>query len=205
MQYRDIIRDRPTICIPDDHDVGHGNVWGESKRSTIPGDADGGYKFPVKWNQVQRQQTSCLPDPADPKPVNRGIGVYFTSLNVGGVDFAILEDRKFKTGPAGKIPKNGPRPDNPIKYDPNKIDLPGLQLLGPCHKSFSPTGLQIGHAKQKGVLFATAFGCTWRADRRLLADLDCKWLAADAAVIAQVDSPSLGRALAWRPTSCGRP
>ena len=27
MQYRDIIRDRPTICIPDDHDVGHGNVW----------------------------------------------------------------------------------------------------------------------------------------------------------------------------------
>ena len=59
MQYRDIIRDRPTICIPDDHDVGHGNVWGESgKRSAIPGDADGGYKFPVKYvNQVQRQQT----------------------------------------------------------------------------------------------------------------------------------------------------
>jgi hypothetical protein len=30
LQFRDIIRDRPTVCIPDDHDVGHGNLWGES-------------------------------------------------------------------------------------------------------------------------------------------------------------------------------
>ena len=28
LQFRDIIRDRPAVCIPDDHDVGHGNVWG---------------------------------------------------------------------------------------------------------------------------------------------------------------------------------
>ncbi len=48
------------------------------------------------------------------------IGVYFTRLTVGGVDFAIQEDRKFKSGPAGKIPKMGPRPDhiNDPKYDP---------------------------------------------------------------------------------------
>jgi hypothetical protein len=182
MQYRDIIRDRPTICIPDDHDVGHGNVWGESgKKSTIPGDADGGYKFPVKYvNQVQRQQTSCLPDPVDPKPVNRGIGVYFTSLNVGGVDFAILEDRKFKTGPSGKIPKMGPRPDhiNDPKYDPNKIDLPGLQLLGPRQEKFLTNwSTDWTNAEMKGVLSQTAFcGAVHMhggSDRRLLADLDC--------------------------------
>ena len=182
MQYRDIIRDRPTICIPDDHDVGHGNVWGESgKKSTIPGDADGGYKFPVKYvNQVQRQQTSCLPDPVDPKPVNRGIGVYFTSLNVGGVDFAILEDRKFKTGPSGKIPKMGPRPDhiNDPKYDPNKIDLPGLQLLGPRQEKFLTNwSADWTNAEMKGVLSQTAFcGAVHMhggSDRRLLADLDC--------------------------------
>ena len=61
------------------------------------------------------------------------IGVYFTRLSVGGVDFAIQEDRKFKSGPAGKIPKMGPRPDhiNDPKYDPKEIDLPGLELLGP--------------------------------------------------------------------------
>ena len=61
---------------------------------------------------VQRQQSWHLPDPVDPAPVERGITVYFTRLRVGGVDFAILEDRKFKTGPAGKIPQMGPRPDH---------------------------------------------------------------------------------------------
>jgi hypothetical protein len=182
LQYRDIIRDRPTICIPDDHDVGHGNVWGESgKRSTIRGDADGGYRLPVEYvNQVQRQQTSSLPDPVDPKSVDRGIGVYFTKLIVGGVDFAILEDRKFKSGPAGKIPKMGPRPDhiNDPKYDPSKIDLPELELLGPRQEKFLKdwssdwTGTDM-----KCVLSQTAFcGAVHMhgsPKNRLLADLDC--------------------------------
>ena len=182
LQYRDVIRDRPTVCIPDDHDVGHGNVWGESgKRSTIRGDADGGYRYPVKYvNQVQRQQTTSLPDPIDSRPVDRGIGVYFTRLNVGGVDFAILEDRKFKSGPAGKIPKMGPRPDhiNDPKYDPNKIDLPGLQLLGPRQEKFlADWGADWTGAEMKGVLSQTAFcGAVHMhggRNSRLLADLDC--------------------------------
>jgi hypothetical protein len=182
LQYRDIIRDRPTICIPDDHDVGHGNVWGESgKRSQIRGDADGGYKYPVKYvNQVQRQQTSSLPDPVDPDPVDRDIGVYFTRLTVGGVDFAILEDRKFKSGPAGKIPKMGPRPDhiNDPKYDPNKIDLPGLELLGPRQEKFlEDWSADWTDAEMKGVLSQTAFcGAVHMhggPNSRLLADLDC--------------------------------
>ena len=58
-------------------------------------------------NQVQRQQTWNLPDPVDPEPIGRNIGVYFTRLHIGGIDFAILEDRKFKTGPAGKNTKDG--------------------------------------------------------------------------------------------------
>jgi len=182
LQYRDVIRDRPTICIPDDHDVGHGNVWGESgKRSTIRGDADGGYRYPVMYvNQVQRQQTTSLPDPVDPEPVNRGIAVYFTRLNVGGVDFAILEDRKFKSGPAGKIPKMGPRPDhiNDSKYDPNKIDLPGLELLGLRQEKFlEKWGEDWTGAQMKGVLSQTAFcGAVHMhggPKNRLLADLDC--------------------------------
>jgi hypothetical protein len=182
MQYRDIIRDRPAICIPDDHDVGHGNVWGESgKQAKLNGGADGGYKYPVKYvNQVQRQQTSNLPDPADPKPVQRNIGVYYTRLNVGGVDFAILEDRKFKTGPAGKIPKMGPRPDhiNDPKYDPKKIDLPGLELLGPRQEKFlNDWTADWTGAEMKCVLSQTAFcGAVHMhggPNSRLLADLDC--------------------------------
>ncbi|MFN6049514.1 MAG: metallophosphoesterase family protein, partial [Planctomycetia bacterium] len=182
LQFRDIIRDRPTICIPDDHDVGHGNVWGENgKKSTIPGDADGGYRYPVDYvNQVQRQQSWHLPDPVDPAPVDRGIGVYFTRMTLGGVDFAILEDRKFKTGPAGKIPKMGPRPDhiNDPKYDPKTIDLPGLQLLGDRQEKFLQNWTEDWTgACMKAVLSQTAFcGAVHMhggRNERLLADLDC--------------------------------
>jgi len=182
LQFREVIRDRPTITIPDDHDVGHPNLWGENgKRSTLSGNADGGYFYPVDYvNLVQRAQTWHLPDPTDPAPVERGITVYFTSLRVGGIDFAILEDRKFKSGPAGKIPQMGPRPDhiNDPKYDPKSIDLPGLELLGERQhkflKSWSEdwTGVTV-----KAVLSQTAFcGAVHmhgkRSDR-LLADLDC--------------------------------
>ncbi|MFM9000763.1 MAG: metallophosphoesterase family protein [Opitutia bacterium] len=182
LQFRDVMRDRPTVCIPDDHDVGHPNLWGEDgKESSAPGNADGGYMYPVAYvNMVQRQQTWHLPDAFDPTPVLRGIGVYYTRLKVGGMDFAILEDRKFKTGPLGKIPQQGPRPDHITdeKYDPKSIDLPGLQLLGARQMKF----LEAWSADWKGVshkavLSATAFcGAVHMhggRNDRLLADLDC--------------------------------
>jgi hypothetical protein len=182
LQFRDILRDRPTITIPDDHDVGHPNLWGENgKRSTLRGNADGGYFYAVEYvNLVQRQQTWHLPDPVDPVPVERGITVYFTRLRLGGIDFAILEDRKFKSGPAGKIPQMGPRPDhiNDPSYDPASIDLPGLQLLGDRQLKFLRTwGDDWTGATMKAVLSQTAFcgACHMHGNRnvRLLADLDC--------------------------------
>ncbi len=182
LQFREVMRDRPTICIPDDHDVGHPNLWGENgKRSLRYDNADGGYFYPVAYvNQVQRQQSWHLPDPADPAPVARGITVYFTRLTVGGVDFAILEDRKFKSGPAGKIPQMGPRPDhiNDPAYDPKTIDLPGLQLLGERQERFlRDWGQDWTGAEMKAVLSATAFcGAVHMhggRNSRLLADLDC--------------------------------
>ncbi|MGE3308741.1 MAG: hypothetical protein AB7O66_02135 [Limisphaerales bacterium] len=182
LQFRDVLRDRPSICIPDDHDVGHPNLWGENgKRSTLQGNADGGYFYPVDYvNMVQRQQTWHLPDPVDPAPVERGITVYFTRLTLGGVDFAILEDRKFKSGPAGKIPPMGPRPDhiNDPSYDPRTIDLPGLQLLGERQESWLRAWTQDwSGAELKAVLSQTAFcGAVHMhggRNERLLADLDC--------------------------------
>ncbi|MEN3941221.1 metallophosphoesterase family protein [Prosthecobacter sp. SYSU 5D2] len=182
LQFRDLMRDRPTIAIPDDHDVGHPNLWGENgKHSAIPGNADGGYMFPPEYvNQVQRQQSWHLPDSPDPAPVERGITVYFTSMRVGGVDFAILEDRKFKSGPSGKIPQMGPRPDhiNDPNYDPKTIDLPGLQLLGERQEKFlHEWGQDWTGAEMKAVLSQTAFcGAVHlhgKDKERLLADLDC--------------------------------
>lgn len=182
LQFRDVMRDRPTITIPDDHDVGHGNLWGENgKKSTYQGAADGGYTYPVEYvKMVERQQTSHLPDPVDPRPVDRGIGVYFTRLVLGGMDFAILEDRKFKSGPHGKIPQAGPRPDhfNQPDFDPKTVDLPGLQLLGERQMTFLRSwGQDWTGAEMKAVLSQTAFcGAVHlhgSRDNRLLADLDC--------------------------------
>ena len=111
--YRELFRHRPCPIIPDDHDVYHGNVWGEggAKADTSKGfgaeaQDTGGYKMPAEWvNMVQFTQTSHLPDPYDPTPVKQGIGVYYTNWDYAGLSFAILEDRKFKSAPKQVLPK----------------------------------------------------------------------------------------------------
>jgi hypothetical protein len=180
-QFGEVIKDRPTVTIPDDHDVGHPNLWGAGgKQALRPDGADGGYFMPVEYvNQVQRAQTSHLPDPYDPTPVKRGITVYYTSLNVGAIDFAILEDRKWKTGPDGLVPKMGPRPDHVTdpKYDPAAIDLPEAELLGDRQLKFLRAwGQDWTGTTMKCVLsqtpFANAAHLHGKADNRLVADLD---------------------------------
>lgn len=181
VQFRDVLKDRPVITIPDDHDVGQANIWGENgKQATNASGPSGGYFYPVKYvNMVQRCQTWHLPDPVDPAPIERGISVYFTRLRVGGIDFAILEDRKFKSGPEGKIPKMGPRPDhiNDPSYDRQSVDLPELKLLGDRQLKFLNNWSQDWEgAELKVVLSQTAFcGAVHlhgSPDNRLLADLD---------------------------------
>tara|TARA_R110002096_G_scaffold403766_2_gene601301 strand:+ start:5147 stop:7654 length:2508 start_codon:yes stop_codon:yes gene_type:complete len=138
--YRDLMRDIPTVTIPDDHDVYQGNIWGEGGRP-IHVDNEGGYVHPADFvKMVHRTQTSHLPDPFDPEPVAQGIPVYFTELNYGRVSFAILEDRKFKSGCAnhGLPPSGTGRPDhfNNPNFDTRQLDLPGLQLLGDRQHDF---------------------------------------------------------------------
>ena len=181
LQFRDAFRDRPCITIPDDHDVGHANLWGAAGAvSKLGGGADGGYMHhPEYVRMVERGQTAHLPDPVDPAPIAQGIGVYFTEYVLGGVSFAILEDRKWKTGPAGTIPKQGPRPDHIINpdYDPKSIDLEGLVLLGERQHTFLA---QWGKPKQgiemRAVLSQTGFcgGAHLHGSikNRLHADLD---------------------------------
>ncbi|NBB80494.1 MAG: hypothetical protein GVY36_13805 [Verrucomicrobia bacterium] len=181
-QFREVLKDRPTVTIPDDHDVGQPNLWGEGGivADSLQGDS-GGYFFPASYvNMVHRAQTSHLPDSVDPRTVARGISCYFTSLNVGGVDFAIIEDRKFKSGPNGKIPRMGPRPDHvrDESYDPDSIDLPGLKLLGERQLDFlRKWGEDWAGADMKAVLSQTAFAGAvhihGNRENRLLADLDC--------------------------------
>ncbi|MBK9169600.1 MAG: twin-arginine translocation pathway signal protein [Bryobacterales bacterium] len=175
--YRDLMRDIPTVAIPDDHDVYHGNVWGEGGKRALPLEQqaekvpvathpnkawqdDGGYKMPPAWvNAVQRTQTSHLPDPPDPTPTGEGVDVYFTSLLYGGVDFAILEDRKWKSAPARAVPEarieNG-WVQNPA-YDPARApDPPRAELMGPRQLAF----LDQWAADWEGVLLKCAVSQT---------------------------------------------
>ena len=179
--FGEIIRERPTLCLPDDHDAGQPNLWGESgKISTLSGASDGGYSRPgVYVQEVERAQTSHFPDPADPHKIGQGIGVWFTNLNWGNIDFAILEDRKFKTGPAGRVPKQGPRPDhirNP-DYDPASVDVKGAFLLGERQLRFLDNWAQDWrHADMKVALSQTIFcggaHIHGSANGRLHADMD---------------------------------
>jgi hypothetical protein len=182
LQFRELFRNRPCITIPDDHDIGQGNLWGEGgKISKIPAGDDGGYFYHHEYvKMVERCQTSHLPDAYDPTPLLQGIGVYYTNINIGGVDFAIIEDRKFKTGPAGKIPQQGPRPDHILntKYDPKSIDLPGLELLGKRQIKFlNDWGRNKKGVEMRAVLSQTGFcGGAHRHgkfENYLHADLDC--------------------------------
>lgn len=106
---RDLLKDRPSIIVPDDHDVFQGNLWGQGGRE-LPGMstpkqrrapfARGGYAMAPDWIHIaQRCQTGHLPPAFDPTPVEQKIGVYYTGFSFGGVSFAVVEDRKFKIGP----------------------------------------------------------------------------------------------------------
>ncbi len=180
-QFGEITKDRPTIAIPDDHDIGQGNVWGDagSKASSPAGD-DGGYFYSPQYvNSVQNAQTWHLPDPYDDAPVQRGIGVYFTTLKVGRVGFAVIEDRKFKTGPNGLVPAIGPRPDHVTddSFDRASFDVPEARLLGQRQLDFLHAwGQDWNGVNIKAVLSQTVFANAahrhGKYDYRLIADLD---------------------------------
>ncbi|MBO2543585.1 alkaline phosphatase D family protein [Salegentibacter sp. BDJ18] len=104
--FGNMMRDRPTICTPDDHDVFHGNIWGEGGK-TLPlenweksQDDHGGYvQTPQMLNVVAKTQCGHLPAPFHPQPLYTGMETWYTDLVYGQVSFAIISDRMFKSGP----------------------------------------------------------------------------------------------------------
>jgi len=137
----EILRDTPSVTLPDDHDVFHGNLWGAAGKTAdisngyaAPAQDSGGYKMSVEFvNVVHRTQTGNLPDPADPAACRSGISVYFTRHAWGPLDFIILSDRQFKSAPAPALPaakvKNG-WPMNPAWNPKTEAAAADLDLLG---------------------------------------------------------------------------
>ena len=179
--FGDLMRDRVTVHMPDDHDVYQGNIWGAGgRRRPLSEHERGGYAMPPEWvNAVQRTQTAHLPDPYDPRPIEQGIGVYFTELNYGRVSFAIVEDRKFKSGPKGLVPPTGGRPDHVTDpdFDPRAYDAPGAKLLGARQLAFLRDWAADWHSAVFKVsltqsIFANAATTHGANKMRLVADLD---------------------------------
>ena len=162
--FREVMRSAPTLCLPDDHDVFHGNLWGEAGKPMDISNGDtsskGGYIQPARMvNVVHKTNCAHHPDPYDAKPVEQDISVYYGDMVYGGVSFAILADRQWKSGPE-KVDTGDGRADHVSEADFNtaKLDKPGLVLLGDRQEHFLKewAGDWRGH-KLKAVLSQTVF------------------------------------------------
>ncbi len=165
--FREAMRNAPTVVLPDDHDVLQGNLWGEggaamnAENVEVEGaDKRGGYIEPIRMvNAVHRTHTAHHPDPAEKQATPRGMTVYYTDMVYGNVNFAILADRQWKSGPEQLdiIVGTTGQGEDPAYVNPN-YDREDLQLLGERQEKFLARWAKDwrGHTL-KAVLSQTVF------------------------------------------------
>ena len=140
--FREPMRNAPTICIPDDHDVFQGNISGEGGAPMADkaqgASSKGGYREPAKMvNAVHLTNCGHHPDFYDPTPCEQDISVYYGDMVYGNVSFAILGDRQWKSGPT-RVETGSGRADHvkDMNVDTLHLDKPGLVLLGERQEEF---------------------------------------------------------------------
>ncbi len=181
--FREVMRNAPTLCLPDDHDVFQGNIWGEGGKKMDTGDSGasskGGYIEPARMvNAVHKTNLAHHPDAFDPKPVLQDISVYFGDMVYGGVSFAIIADRQWKSGPEHVETGSGRADHVPdANFDTAALDKPGLVLLGDRQEAFLKQWAQDwrGHtlkALLSQTVFINAATHHGSVDGYLKADLD---------------------------------
>ncbi len=141
--FGDIMRNRPTICTPDDHDVFHGNLWGDGGKNISleqwkkAGMNHGGYvQTPNMVNVVSRTQCGHMPTAFHTDSLPSGIQPWYTDLLYGKISFAIISDRMFKSGPE-VVRKGSGRVDHikePLR--PEQLENPGSAFLGQRQMEF---------------------------------------------------------------------
>lgn len=111
--FREVTKDRPVICQTDDHDVYQGNIWGDGGTLNLTGlNSDGGgYMMDPLFVQIV-ERTQCMHNPDSygfRERMRNSFSSYFGGLTYGGISFAVLEDRKFKTPPPSDsyVPEDG--------------------------------------------------------------------------------------------------
>lgn len=137
---RPLTRRVPTVVLTDDHDVYQGNLWGEGGIKTTD-QRTGGYLKSADWvNLVQRMSSWHNPDRYDTRPIAQGITVGYAAFVYGGTSFAIVEDRKFKTGPV-------------------KPGAAALHLLGSRQEAFLSAWARMHGDAPKVILTGSTWAC----------------------------------------------
>jgi hypothetical protein len=127
---------------------------------------------------VHRTNVSHHPDPYDATPCEQDISVYYGELVYGGVGFAIIAERQWKSGPE-LVDTGSGRADHveDAAFDCSKLDKPGLVLLDERQEVFLKKWAQDwrGHtlkAMLSQTVFANIATHHGNYDGYLKADLD---------------------------------
>lgn len=164
--FGDLLKNRPSVVIPDDHEVYQGNLWGDGGTKTeaetwnASADCISGFVQPPEMvNVVIHTHTSHMPDPYDPDPMKQGIDVYYTDLSYGGLSFAVVGDRIFKSGPENVADWEGRKDHINRKIDdPSVLDKENLKFLGDRQLDFLQHWVEDwDKAEMKVLLSQTVF------------------------------------------------
>lgn len=159
-----------------------------------------GYRQPAKMVDVVHK-TSCShhPDFADPKPMKQDISVYFGDMVYGGVGFAIITDRQWKSEPQKSGNDTHGRVDHvrDPRVDPRSFDKDGLVMLGERQEAFLKdwAGDWRGHTMKvllSQTVFAGAATHHGKYDGYLVADLDSGgWLQTPRDRVIEIVRPAM--------------
>ncbi len=142
-----LLRDRPVLITPDDHDVYQGNLWGaggvaavkrsvgDPPRAISPQDG-GGYTMPVPFiNAVHRMQCAHLPPSVVEPELSSGITTFTTRVTFGPFDCAVLSDRMWKGSASVHLPLARVTNGFPAVSGVS-LAAPSAHLLGPSQERF---------------------------------------------------------------------
>ena len=112
IQFRETFRTRPCIAIPDDHDIGQGNLWGgNGKVAKLRSGADGGYFFhPEYVKMVERCQTGQPPRSLRPHASGAGHRCLLYQSPPRWCRFCNSRRPQVQDRPQGPPPHEGPPP-----------------------------------------------------------------------------------------------
>lgn len=181
--YQELLQSYPSVMIVDDHDIYHGNLWGaaegEKRRPLGRGKGrrqdSGGYINDYGFvRRAEDTQYAHLPRSGYPNTAKDGIGSYFTSLLLGRLSIAVIEDRKFKESPTRAHPDlmvtNGIFQGGSIEPD---LKTEGIPLLGDQQMRF----LKDWASDWKGCDMKLATSATLLASLQTRREDDTKTLA----------------------------